>query len=115
MKFYLCVCAVCTWKGNKPHRDGQCPVCGNALDLPVGKPRSGSDPGCKVVLSGLSVDSKNKMNFSARSGLSEYRISGSQRDHPIEADDAHDQVPETHAKTAEVNRGWAGIFGGKRK
>ncbi len=76
MKFYLCCCAVCTWKGNKPHRDGQCPVCGNALDIQIRERRLASSPATKLVLSGLSTDPKIMPSWFGLSILKDYKISG---------------------------------------
>ncbi len=58
MNIYICSCFNCSWKGNKPHRDGQCPVCGHGLDIQVRKRRFSSDLSPKVNVSGLSTDDK---------------------------------------------------------
>ncbi|MCI0653459.1 MAG: hypothetical protein L0Y38_08950 [Methylococcaceae bacterium] len=76
MKFYVCACAACTWKGNKPHRDGQCPVCGNALDIQIRERRLSSDLTSKVILSGLSSDQKIQPPLPDLSILKDYKISG---------------------------------------
>lgn len=58
LKYYFCACPACSWKGKKPHWDGQCPVCGNALEIQIRERRHSSDLSCKVILSGLSTDPK---------------------------------------------------------
>jgi len=58
VKVYFCSCFNCSWKGNKPHRDGQCPVCGHGLDIQVRKRRFSSDLSPRVNVSGLSTDDK---------------------------------------------------------
>ncbi len=58
MKLYFCSCFNCSWKGNKPHKDGQCPVCGQGLDIQVRKRRVSSDLSSRVKVSGLSTDDK---------------------------------------------------------
>jgi hypothetical protein len=73
---YFCTCAACTWKGNKPHRDGQCPVCGNALDFQIRRRRHSADLTSKVILSGLSSDQKIKPSLPDFSVLKDYKISG---------------------------------------
>jgi hypothetical protein len=75
MKFYFCACVACTWKGNKPHRDGQCPVCGNALKIQIRARRYSPDLASKLVLSGLSTDQKPKPPLPDLSILKDYRIS----------------------------------------
>jgi hypothetical protein len=74
MKFYLCRCAVCTWNGNKPHRDGQCPVCGNALEVQIRKRRHASSPATKLILSGLSTDPKVTPSLSGLPFVKDYKI-----------------------------------------
>jgi len=58
MNIYICSCFNCSWKGNKLHRDGQCPVCGHGLDIRMRKRRFSSDLSTKVNVSGLSTDDK---------------------------------------------------------
>ena len=76
MKFYFCACPFCTWKGNKPHRDGQCPVCGNALDIQFRERRHSPDLASKVILSGLSSDQKVKPPLLDFSNLKVYTFYG---------------------------------------
>ncbi|MGR9108844.1 MAG: hypothetical protein ACU843_18145 [Gammaproteobacteria bacterium] len=75
MRYYFCACPACTWKGNKPHRDGQCPVCGNALEIQIRERRHSADLASKVVLSGLSTDRKFKAPLPDFSMLKDYRFS----------------------------------------
>ena len=112
MKFYLCVCAVCTWKGNKPHRDGQCPVCGNALEIQIRKRRHGADLSTKVVLSGLSVDPKIRPNLPGFSRFTEPKNSGVDSESLVEAGDAiREKLSGLLGQSRLVNRALARIFG----
>lgn len=75
MNFYFCACAACTWKGKKPHRDGQCPVCGHSLEIQIRERRYSPDLASKVVLSGLSSDQKIKAPLPDLSILNRYKFS----------------------------------------
>ena len=115
MKYYLCSCLVCTWKGSKPHRDGQCPVCGNALEIQIRKRRHGADLSTKVVLSGLSVDSKIRPNLPDLSRFTEAKVSATTWEDLVEAGDAiREKVSVVLGQSRLVNRALAGIFGRNR-
>ena len=75
MKIYFCSCAYCRWKGNKPHRDGQCPVCGQGLKIQIRERRCSADLSPKVCVSGLSTDSKLTPPVANLSLLGRFKIS----------------------------------------
>ena len=105
MKFYVCACASCTWKGNQPHRDGQCPVCGNALDIQVRKRSHSPDLATKVILSGLSTDQKVKPPLPNLSFLKTYKISEQEVKRWIEAGEtARNRLVESVSKMRLSNK-----------
>lgn len=73
MDLNFCRCSVCTWKGSTPHRDGQCPVCGNAVEIRIRLPVE-QDLSKRNVLSGLKTDSKQKPYFPGLNVVGNYRI-----------------------------------------
>ncbi len=95
MNIYICSCFNCSWKGNKPHRDGQCPVCGNGLDIQVRKRRFSSDLSTKVNVSGLSTDEKLSSNWGELSLFNRFKPS---QDDLKELADAKQTVAETLGK-----------------
>jgi hypothetical protein len=73
MDLNFCRCSVCTWKGSTPHRDGQCSVCGNAVEIRIRLPVE-QDLSKRNVLSGFKTDSQQKPYFPGFNVVGNYRV-----------------------------------------